>query len=176
MKAGVYVRVSTDRQDPENQLVQLRALCKARGWTIAEIYRDVEKGGDPRRIALNRLMHDARVGKIQVVVFWAWDRITREGVRGAFPTMDSWSSWGVYWESLQESFLSSGSDPHTRELLLSIVAWAAKQESLRISERTKAGMARRRALGFRFGRGYKKGRPPKKGVPPRRHGAATRRR
>jgi DNA invertase Pin-like site-specific DNA recombinase len=162
VKVALYIRVSTARQDAQNQLTQLRAMCRARAWDIyPKVYRDVEKGGDPKRIALNQLMHDARVGKFQGIVFWAWDRITRSGAGPAFKIMDDWRSWGVKWESLEEPYLSSASDPHTAELLLSILAWVAKQESIRISERTKAGMAQRRALGYRFGRGFKKGLPPK---------------
>ena len=41
MKAGIYIRVSMEDQDPENQLSSLEALCKARGWPIHKVYRDV---------------------------------------------------------------------------------------------------------------------------------------
>ncbi len=151
-KAALYIRVSTDRQDPRNQVGPLKALAKARGWEISKVYRDVEKGGNPRRIALNQLMHDARLGKFQVIAFWAWDRVTRGGAKAALELMERWKGWGLVWESLQEPFLSSAADPHTAELLLSIVAWSAKEESRRISERTRAVLARRRALGVRIGR------------------------
>ena len=44
------------------------------------------------------------------------------------------------------------SDPAMSELVLSFLAWAAKQEHVRISERTKAGLERTRANGTRLGR------------------------
>ena len=150
--AGVYVRVSTGVQEVKNQEPQLRALCKARGWKVVRTYRDKIGGADPRKIAFNRLMHDARVGKVRVIVFWAWDRVTRGGILETFRIMERWREWGIAWESLKEPFLSSGSDPVISEVLLAIIAWAAEQEKLRISERTKAGLARRKNLGFKLGR------------------------
>lgn len=158
--AALYIRVSDRRLEPRNQVGPLRALCKAHGWAVGRVYRDIERGGNPARLAFNAMQHDASVGKIQVVVFWAWDRITRGGVKAAFAIMDQWRGWNVAWTSLQEPYLSSTADPNMRELLLSIVAWAAKQESLRISQRTKAAIARRRGLGLFVGR--KKGARDKK--------------
>lgn len=136
-------------------------MARARGWEIHKVYRDVEKGGNPRRIDLNELMHEGRTGKFDVVAFWAWDRVTRGGIKAAMEIMEGWRRWGLAWESLQEPFLSSAADSSTSELILAIVAWAAKQERLRISERTKAAIARRRALGIHIGRpkGAKDRRP-----------------
>src|SRR5439155_21798863 len=111
MRAGVYVRVSTGSQEPMNQEAQLLALCQARGWDVAGVYRDVVSGADPEKVAFNQLMHDARVGKFGVVIFWAWDRVTRGGIAEAFGIMENWERWGVAWESLREPFLSSASDP-----------------------------------------------------------------
>ena len=159
-RAAIYVRVSTEDQDAEAQLAQLEALCKARGWAVGRVYRDVESGADPNRVALNELMHDTRVGRFGIVVFWAWDRVTRSGIEAAMSIMRSWQAWGVAWESLREPFLSSAADPSTAKLLLAIMAWVAEQERLRISDRTKAGLARRRALGIHVGR--RKGSKDKK--------------
>ena len=48
------------------------------------------------------------------------------------------------------------------ELVLSFLAWAAKQEHVRISERTKAGLERVRANGTRLRR------PPLREIDPQR--------
>ena len=34
--AGIYARVSTTDQTCENQLIELRRYCQARGWTTTE--------------------------------------------------------------------------------------------------------------------------------------------
>ena len=44
MKAGLYARVSTADQHSENQLVELRRYCEARGWTIVREF--VDQGGE----------------------------------------------------------------------------------------------------------------------------------
>ena len=53
--------------------------------------------------------------------------------------------------SLQEAWTETG-DPHFAELLSSLYAWMAHAESERRSERTKAGLARRKAEGKPIGR------------------------
>jgi hypothetical protein len=55
-------------------------------------------------------------------------------------------------------------DPHLAELLSSIFAWMAHAESERRSERTKAGLARRKAEGKPIGRreGAKDSKPRKR--------------
>ena len=36
MRAGIYARVSTLEQQPENQLAELRAFANVRGWEATE--------------------------------------------------------------------------------------------------------------------------------------------
>ena len=38
-RVGLYSRVSTSDQTPENQLAVLRAFAEARGWTTSEFHR-----------------------------------------------------------------------------------------------------------------------------------------
>ena len=148
----------------------MEAMCKARGWEIGRVYRDVESGGNPGRQAYHDLMHDAKAGHIKVIVFWAWDRLSREGPEAAFTIMKEMARYGSLWESIQEPFLSSAADPTVRSLLLPIIAWVAEMEKKRISERTKAALAQRRALGVRLGRppgtkdSYKRTRRNKRGL------------
>lgn len=57
--------------------------------------------------------------------------------------------WGVGYKSLTEQYLDSTG--LFQEAIISILATLAKQECLRLSEGTKAGMARRRAEGVQIG-------------------------
>ncbi|RZK29403.1 MAG: recombinase family protein, partial [Hymenobacter sp.] len=57
--------------------------------------------------------------------------------------------WGVGYKSLTEQYLDSVG--LFQEAIISILATLAKQERVRLSERTKAGMARRRAEGMQMG-------------------------
>ena len=44
-EAAIYVRVSTDKQTVENQMMQLRQVADRRGWEVVEIYNDAGISG-----------------------------------------------------------------------------------------------------------------------------------
>lgn len=152
MKAAIYARVSTrDKgQDPENQLRELRAYCDRAGWEIFREYIDHASGKSGDRDEFVRLFKDATERRFGVVLTWALDRFTREGIFETFGHVQRLTDYGVKFESFTE--------PHFRttgpagELMLAIAAWIAKQERERHRERTKAGMARAKAEGKEIGR------------------------
>lgn len=151
MKAAIYARVSTkDKgQDTENQLLQLREYCQKQGWTSTE-YVDQASGKSGDRDAFRRLFADASRRLFDVVLVWALDRFTREGVLETFEYIRDLQKYGVQFESYTEAhFRTTGP---AGELMLAIAAWIAKQERLRISERTKAGLERARREGRTAGR------------------------
>jgi len=152
MRCAIYARVSTkDKgQDTENQVLQLREYCARQQWTITEEYLDHVSGKTGDRESFKRLFVDASRRQFDVVLVWALDRFTREGVLETFEYVRNLSQYGVQFESYSEQhFRTTGS---AGELMLSISAWIAKQERTRISERTKAGLARARKAGRCGGR------------------------
>ena len=76
-RAALYLRVSTLDQHPETQLHDLRGLAAQRGFEIVEEYTDRISGVKARRPGLDSLLADARRGKLEVVVVWAFDRLAR---------------------------------------------------------------------------------------------------
>jgi DNA invertase Pin-like site-specific DNA recombinase len=68
--AAIYARVSTSNgsQTCENQLLELRRYCDARGWMVYAEYTDEISGAKDRRPGLDRLLLDARRARISVVV------------------------------------------------------------------------------------------------------------
>ena len=154
INAAIYARVSTkDKgQDTENQLVQLRRYAQSQSWAVIE-FIDHETGKHADRAALDKLFTAASRREINMVLVWALDRFTREGVAETFMHIKRLLDYGVQFESLTE--------PHFRttgpagELMIAIAAWIAKQERVRISERTKAGLAVARAKGQQLGRRWK---------------------
>lgn len=150
-RVGIYARVSTkDKgQDTENQMLQLRRYAKVRDWQAVE-FIDHESGKHSDRDAFKALFEAALKREIDIVLVWSLDRFTREGVWETFDHIRKLTSYGVQFESLTEAhFRTTGP---AGELMLAIAAWIAKQERLRISERTKAGMERARAAGKHCGR------------------------
>ena len=150
MTAAIYARVSTkDKgQDTENQLIQLRDYCRRQGWQYLE-YIDQASGKTGDRGAFKRLFADASRRLFDVVVVWALDRFTREGVLETFEYIRDLTRYGVQFESDTEAhFRTTGM---AGELMLAITAWIAKQERLRITERVNAGIARARLHGTKSG-------------------------
>lgn len=145
--AAIYLRVSTDRQTVQNQLGDLQRLVQARGYQAA-IYEEVESAAKARPV-LDRLMADARTGRVQAVAVWALDRLHRS-MTGAINTVLELDRLGVRVLSVREPWLDT--DSPVRPLLVAIFGWVAEQERTRLIERTKAGMARARREGKKVGR------------------------
>jgi len=152
-QVAIYARVSTkDKQDVGNQLRELRSLCKKKDYTIYNEYVDKESGskGKTERAAFAQLFEDARKRKFDLVLFWALDRFTREGLQKTIFYLQQLEGFGVRFHSYQEEFLHTDNEM-VRDILLSVLASLAKQERVRISERTKAGLNTARKKGKRLG-------------------------
>jgi DNA invertase Pin-like site-specific DNA recombinase len=151
MRAALYLRVSTDKQDCENQARQLRAFAKKQGWTVAHEYADLgESGGKSNRSAFQQMFADASRRKFDLLLFWALDRLSREGVLPTLRYLERLTSYGVEWRSFTEQFFDSCGP--FKDAVISIMAVLAKQERIQRSERTKAGLERARAAGAILGR------------------------
>ena len=153
MKAALYLRVSTTEQNVDNQLPALEAYADSRGWQIVEVYRENEsawKSGHQKELA--RLLADCRNGRhrVDVVLVWALDRLSREGAAAILNLVNTFKAYGVRVISYQESWTEAPGA--IGEVLYAIAGWVAKMESERRSERTKAGLARAIASGKRLGR------------------------
>src|SRR5215467_2572759 len=82
MRAAIYARVSTPdgRQDTENQLAELRRFASTQGWEIAAEYIDHDSGGRADRAEFRRMFGGVAQRRFDLVLVWALDRLTREGV------------------------------------------------------------------------------------------------
>jgi DNA invertase Pin-like site-specific DNA recombinase len=152
LRAALYARVSTkDRdQDTENQLIQLRAFCAASGWTIAAEFVDQVSGKHSDRERFKAMFVAASRREFDFLVTWALDRLSREGVAKTFEHIKVLRGYGVQFVSFSEPhFRTTGA---AGELMIAVAAWIAEQEHQRISERTKAGLARARRQGRIGGR------------------------
>src|SRR5262249_32103125 len=85
------------------------------------------------------------------VLFWALDRFSREGMVPTIMHLQRLAAYGVGFHSYTEAHLVTDNEL-VRNILLALLASLAKAEAQKISERTKAGMARARAKGKAIGR------------------------
>ena len=151
MKVALYVRVSTkDKgQSTENQVPDLRRFAEAHGYTVYKEYVEEESAGTGERAQFKALFADAHRRRFDLVLFWSLDRFSREGALPTLQYLNQLESWGVGYKSYTEQYLDSTG--LFKDAIVSILATLAKQERVRLSERTKAGMARKVAQGVKMG-------------------------
>jgi DNA invertase Pin-like site-specific DNA recombinase len=150
MKIALYLRVSTDKQETENQAIQLRDFAAKQGWQIVAEYCDYESGSKADRAQFQQMFADASRRKFDLVLFWALDRLSREGVYQTLQHLNRLESYGVGFRSFTEPYFDSCGV--FKDAVIAIMATLAKQERIKRAERTRAGLARVRAAGKRLGR------------------------
>ena len=146
MRVAIYLRVSTNEQSTENQLPVLEQLCQHRGWTVAEVYQEHgsawHSGHQPE---LAGLIKEARLGKFDILLCWALDRLSREGALAILRLVDKLKHYGVRVVSYQEGWTEAPGE--LAEVFYSLTGWVARMESQRQSDRVKAGLERARRDG-----------------------------
>ena len=147
-RAAIYTRVSSIDQHPETQLCDLRPLAATRGFEIVGEYSDTISGSKAKRPGLDRLMSDARRGRFDVVLMWAFDRMARS-VRHFLEILDELNHLNIEFVSFRENLDTGG--PLGRAMVVIVGAIAELERSL-IVERVKSGMRRARLEGRQIGR------------------------
>jgi len=152
LRCAIYARVSTKdgRQDVENQLAQLRAFAVTQSWEVVREYVDHESGSTDARPQFKSVFNDASQRRFDVLLFWSLDRLSREGVLATLQHLNRLTSYGVGYRSFTEQYFDSCGI--FSDAVIAIIATVAKQERIRISERTKAGLERARRNGKQLGR------------------------
>jgi len=149
MRAAIYCRVSSDAQTVDNQLLELHSYVATRQWTLTGEFRDEGVSGSrDRRPALDRLMAEARRGRLDVICVWSLDRFGRS-LAHVVTTVQELHERGVAFVSLREGLdLSTAAG----RLQLHILSALGEFERARLIERTRAGLVRARRQGTRLGR------------------------
>src|SRR6266446_2280194 len=152
IRAAYYLRVKSEAQELENQRREILPFIDRRGWKLVHTFEDVMSGrkSEKDRPSFAAMLKAAHQRKFDILVFWALDRLTREGTRATLNYLQRLESKGVDYVSYQEQWLDS-SGPF-KDVMISMFATLAKQERARISERTIAGLKVARAKGRRLGR------------------------
>src|SRR3989442_5720814 len=150
MKVAIYARVSTTNgQDPELQLRELREYCPRRGWEVAGEYVDVGiSGAREQRQQLNRLIADAHRRRFDAVVVWKFDRFARS-VSHVLRALETFRSLGIEFVSLSEQVDTS---TPTGKMVFTVLGAVAELERSLIAERVRAGLRNARAKGKTLGR------------------------
>jgi DNA invertase Pin-like site-specific DNA recombinase len=139
-----YARTSTDDGRQELSLDAQRAALAAAG--AVEVFTDEETGKHADRAGLLALLAAARRG--DEVLSTKLDRLSRS-VADTFRLVEELAARKVQVRTLAEGPCAAATSDQT--LSLGLRALFAQTERQKISERTKEGLARKRALGLRVG-------------------------
>ncbi|MBK8994604.1 MAG: recombinase family protein [Myxococcales bacterium] len=149
MKTAAYLRVSSKSQDHATQRAAIERAASTRGDTVSAWYAEKQSGKSMARAELQRLRVDARAGHLRRLYVFRLDRLTRSGIRDTFELIEELRAHGVDIVSVADGFDLHGP---ASEVVLAVMAWAAKMERIAINERIAAARERVEAAGGRWGR------------------------
>lgn len=141
MRVGLYPRVSGHEQEdnysiPE-QIDRMKKYCEARDWMVHKIYTDAGfSGGNLDRPGLQEMINDVENGKLDMVLVYKLDRLSRSQKETLFLIEDVFEKHNVAFTSMTENFDTS--TPFGKAIL-GILAVFAQLERSQIKERTMLG-------------------------------------
>lgn len=144
-----YIRVSTDKQDTENQRHEIEAYAAAEGlvvddWVEAEV--SSRKSTKARR--LDETLALLKRGDVLIVS--ELSRIGRS-IRENLNTLHELGQKGVTTHIVKQGLRTNGKNDVLATMLLTNISFAAELERDLISQRTKAALARKKSEGMKLG-------------------------
>jgi putative DNA-invertase from lambdoid prophage Rac len=158
LPAGLVLSTDDERANPitaltgDSTVAELQTEIPSQDWQIVDVVLDVCSGSKEakERAGLDRVFTMAHQKRFDVLLIWSLDRFSREGSRATITYLTRLEQLGVGFHSFTEPYLST-LGPFA-DSIIALLAALAKQERLRIGERTRAGLARAKANGKRLGR------------------------
>jgi DNA invertase Pin-like site-specific DNA recombinase len=149
MRVVKYQRVSTSKQDYENQTNSLDKQIELLGWDCVGEYKEVVSGVKDTRPQLQKMIEDARLRKFDRVIVFALDRLGRKIVQ-VVNTIHSLEECGVHLFIVKESVDTSNSQGKIFANFISI--FSQLERDMMIS-RQKEAIDRIRTSGGKWGKG-----------------------
>lgn len=153
---ALYSRVSTKEQvegySISEQQEKMKAYCEAKGFKMYELYTDAGfSGGNIERPALTRLIQDVKDNKIDAVIVYKLDRLSRSQKDTLNLIEDVFLASSCDFISISENFDTTS--PFGRAMI-GILSVFAQLEREQIKERMNLGMEGRAKEGYFHGGGY----------------------
>jgi DNA invertase Pin-like site-specific DNA recombinase len=150
-RVAIYLRVSTSKQDTDNQRRELEAVAARSGWHVERVFEDAgisgAKGRD-KRPGLDAMLKAVNAKEIDMVAAWSVDRLGRS-LTDLLGILQGLHEKGV------DLFLhQQGLDTSTTagKAMFQMLGVFAEFERGIIRERVNAGLARAKAKGTKLGR------------------------
>lgn len=150
MLVALYPRVSGLEQAQEGysigeQIERMKKFCEAKGWTVYKIYTDAGfTGANMDRPGLQEMIKDAEAGKLDMVLVYKLDRLSRSQKDVLYLVEDVFDKHNVFFSSMTENFDTS--TPFGKAML-GMLAVFAQLEREQIRERTMMGKKARAEKG-----------------------------
>lgn len=149
MAVAAYLRVSSKAQDHATQRSAIVRASEARRDKISAWFSEKQSGKTLSRPELDRLRQAVREGRVQKLYVFRLDRLTRSGIRDTLEVVDELKRYGCELITITDGFDLQGP---AAEVILSVMAWAAKMELLAKNERIAAARERLAREGKPWGR------------------------
>src|SRR5215471_17970877 len=146
---AAYLRVSSKAQDHAMQRAAIERAAAARGDVVTRWFAEKRSGKTLARPELDRLRGEARAGQIQRLYVFRIDRLTRSGIRDTLEVIEELRTHGCSVVSIADGFDMNGP---AAEIVLAVMAWAARMERLAINERIAAAREHLETEGRAWGR------------------------
>lgn len=144
MNTAIYLRTSTEEQNPENQLKECESINSFGDYILfidkQSAWKDLKE-----REQFNELKIEIKNKRIQDLIVWDWDRIfrNRKRLKEFFLFCKTYNckihsfrqQWYEKLNDIQEPF-----NEIMQELLLNMLGWLAEDESTRKSQRVKSAV------------------------------------
>lgn len=162
MQTIIYLRTSTEEQNPENQLKDCVAITPSSDYVLIEEKQSAFK--DSNREQFNKVIALIKKRQVEHLVVWDWDRIyrSRKKLKEFFELC---RAYGCKIHSVRQQWLEDISkipapwDEIVQGFLIDMIGWIAEDESKKKSERVKAAVRRSEAGTFSR-KGNRWGRKP----------------
>ncbi len=151
LETGIYVRVSTEEQAQEGYSIRaqeqkLKDFARIKEWSVYQIYIDEGISGKniTERPAINQMLEDIKNGKVNNVLVFKIDRLTRNTADLIY-LVNLFNQYNCEFNSLSESI-----DTQTAagRMFIKIIGIFAEFERENIIERTKVGFERKVREGY----------------------------
>ena len=141
MRVGLYPRVSGHEQEDNysipDQIDRMKKYCESRDWMVYKIYTDsCYSGSNMDRPGLQDMIRDVQSGKLDMVLVYKLDRLSRSQKETLFLIEDVFQKNHVAFTSITENFDTS--TPFGMAMM-GILAVFAQLERSKITERTMNG-------------------------------------
>lgn len=152
IKAGVYLRVSSDSQQTASQETAIKEWLTQHPEYVVQYYTDQGLSGSTtrtKRPGLDQLIRDVDAGLISAVIVFRLDRLSRNAI-DVLEILLSWTRRGVQFIAVDQPLFQQPNNPFMLTGLAMMAELAQVEKQVLVS-RVKAGLAAARQRGVRLG-------------------------